>query len=397
MSEGVVGSLRAGLSTDSARVSASPAREYSGATRHFLFISAPFGPFAKELARYLQDHGATCTRVLVNAGDALDWGAKNASAYFGDERGWCDWLQALIERAGVTDVVTYGDSSPYSVKALVLGQSLNLRLHVFEQGYFRPDWVTLERGGVNANSRLPRDPEWYRRNAARIPPTEAAKVGRTTPAMVSRILGYHAAMYAGMPFFRRFKAPYHYPAIRQALGHCRRYGEQLFSTGKQGRRQQALIDSNRPLYLVLLQRPGDSQLWRHSDFECTEAFLEKVVTSFAGNAPEQAMLLVRPHPLDHGLDDHEGVLEKLAEREGIAGRVHYVDAGKLHEILPLMSGAVCVEFDGRAWRLWSSNAQRSCWAARSTTCRASPTRAASTPSGKTRSNRTRRCISPSGT
>jgi capsular polysaccharide export protein len=228
------------------------------------------------------------------------------------------------------------------VKALVLGQSLNLRLHVFEQGYFRPDWVTLERGGVNANSRLPRDPEWYRRNAARIPPTEAAKVGRTTPAMVSRILGYHAAMYAGMPFFRRFKAPYHYPAIRQALGHCFRYGEQLFSSTKQRRRQQALIDSTRPLYLVLLQRPGDSQLWRHSDFECTEAFLEKVVTSFAAHAPERAMLLVRPHPLDHGLDDHEGVLEKLAEREGIAGRVHYVDHGKLHEILPLMSGAVCV-------------------------------------------------------
>src|ERR1700753_2171715 len=108
MSEGVVGSLRAGLSTDSPRVSASRARDYSGAARHFLFISAPFGPFAKELAQYLQDRGATCTRVLVNAGDALDWGAKNASPYFGDERGWCDWLQALIERTTVTDIVTYG-------------------------------------------------------------------------------------------------------------------------------------------------------------------------------------------------------------------------------------------------------------------------------------------------
>jgi capsular polysaccharide export protein len=342
MSEGVVGSLRAGLSTDGPRVSVSPARAYSGAARHFLFISAPFGPFARELASYLQDHGATCTRVLVNAGDAVDWGLSDAAPYFGDERGWCDWLQGLIERSGITDLVTYGDSSPYSVKALVLGQSLNLRLHVFEQGYFRPDWVTLERGGVNANSRLPRDPEWYRRNAARIPQAEAVRVGRTTPAMVSRILGYHAAMYAGMPFFRRFRAPYHYPAIRQGFGHCFRYGEQLLSSARQKRRQQALIDSDRPLYLVLLQRPGDSQLWRHSDFECTEAFLEKVVTSFAAHAADQAMLLVRPHPLDHGLDDHEGVLEKLAERTGVAGRVHFVDHGKLHEILPLMRGAVCV-------------------------------------------------------
>jgi hypothetical protein len=113
MSEGVVGSLRAGLSTDSPRVSVSAARDRIAAARHFLFISAPFGPFARELARHLEAYGATCTRVLVNGGDALDWGASNSAPYFGDERGWCDWLQSLIERGGVTDLVTYGDSSPY--------------------------------------------------------------------------------------------------------------------------------------------------------------------------------------------------------------------------------------------------------------------------------------------
>jgi capsular polysaccharide export protein len=342
MSEGVVGSLRAGLSVDSARASVSPARDYSGQARHFLFISAPFGPFARELADCLQDHGAVCTRIIVNGGDVLDWGAKDAVVYFGAEGGWSDWLQALIQRRRVTDIVTYGDSSPYSVKALLLGQALNLRLHVFEQGYFRPDWVTLERGGVNANSRLPRDPDWYRDNADRLSPPEAARVGRTTPAMVGRILGYHTAMYFGLPFFARFRTPYHYSALWQGLGHCWRFASQRLSGGKQRQRQEELINSGRPLYLVLLQRPGDSQLWRHSDFEGTEAFLQKVVASFAAHAPQDAMLLVRPHPLDHGLDDHESILTKLARREAVTGRVHFVDHGKLHEILPVMSGAVCV-------------------------------------------------------
>src|SRR5580693_2546821 len=271
MSEGVVGSLRAGLSVDSPRVAVSPARDYSGQARHFLFISAPFGPFARELGDYLQ--------------------IRDAALYFGTESRWCDWLQALIQRRHVTDIVTYGDSSPYSVKALLLGQALNLRLHVFEQGYFRPDWVTLERGGVNANSRLPRDPNWYRRNAARLSPPAAAKVGRTTPAMVGRILGYHTAMYAGLPFFARFRTPYHYSALWQGLGHCWRFATQRLSSARQKLRQQALIESGRPLFLVLLQRPGDSQLWRHSDFEDAEAFLSRVVGSFAAHAPADAMLL----------------------------------------------------------------------------------------------------------
>jgi len=320
----------------------SPARDYSGQARHFLFISAPFGPFARELGDLLQENGAACTRVIVNGGDVLDWGTRDAAPYFGAEAGWCDWLQRLIQRRRVTDIVTYGDSSPYPVKALLLGQSLGLRLHVFEQGYFRPDWVTLERGGVNANSQMPRDPDWYRRNAARGAPAEAAKVGRTTPAMVARILAYHAAMYAGLPLFARFRTPYHYSALWQGLGHCWRFAAQRVSSAKQKQRQQALIASGRPLYLVLLQRPGDSQLWRHSDFEGAEAFLERVVGSFAAEAPKDAMLLVRPHPLDHGLDNHERILDKLARCQGVVGRVHFVDHGKLHEILPVVSGAVCV-------------------------------------------------------
>ncbi len=342
MSEGVVGSLRAGLSVDSKPTPASHARDYSGHARHFLFISAPFGPFARELADCLRECGATSTRVIVNGGDVMDWGVRDAAVYFGAEAGWRDWLHRLIQRRGVTDIVTYGDSSPYSVKALLLGQALNLRLHVFEQGYFRPDWVTLERGGVNANSRLPRDPDWYRRAAASISPPVAAKVGRTTPAMVGRILSYHTAMYFGLPLFARFRTPYHYSALWQGLGHCWRFASQRMTSASQRRRQEQLIGSGRPLYLVLLQRPGDSQLWRHSDFERTESFLEKVVASFAAHAPADAMLLVRPHPLDHGLDDHEAVLDRLARRQGVPGRVHFVDHGKLHEILPAMSGAVCV-------------------------------------------------------
>src|SRR5580693_3448210 len=113
MSEGVVGSLRVGLSVDGPRVAVSPARDYSGQARHFLFISAPFGPFARELATRLQAHGATCTRVIVNGGDMFDWGPRDAAPYFGAEAGWCDWLQGLIQRLHVTDIVAYGDSSPY--------------------------------------------------------------------------------------------------------------------------------------------------------------------------------------------------------------------------------------------------------------------------------------------
>jgi capsular polysaccharide export protein len=342
MTDSVIGSLRTDLSTDSQRSPRSATKDYAGRARHFLFISAPFGPFARRLADRLAQFGAACTRVLVNGGDVLDWGLRDAAPYFGDLRGWRGWLETLIHARGVTDIVTYGDSSPYTVTALKLGQALGLRLHVFEQGYFRPDWVTLEPGGVNANSQLPRDPQWYRDRAVGAPESSPERVGRTTPSAVGRIARYHTAMYLGLPLFPLYRAPYHHSALWQAVGHSWRFIGQRLSSATQKRRHDALVQSGRPLYLVLLQRPGDSQLWRHSDFEDTEAFLDKVVKSFAAHAAKDALLLVRPHPLDHGLDPHERVLARLARRAGVSERVHYVDHGKLHEMLPKITGAVCV-------------------------------------------------------
>ena len=105
-----------------------------GRGRHFLLVSAPFGPFAREVGRGLSAHGARCTRTILNAGDALDWGRGDSVAYRGRRDGWSKWLSSLIAREGVTDLVTYGDSSAYAAGAIELARTLGLRIHVLEQG-----------------------------------------------------------------------------------------------------------------------------------------------------------------------------------------------------------------------------------------------------------------------
>jgi capsular polysaccharide export protein len=312
--------------------------------RHFLFVSAPFGPFCRELAEALRESGARSTRVILNAGDALDWGVTSAATYFGGRSGWTGWLYQQIRRLGVTDIVTYGDSSPYAVDALILAQSLGLRRHVLEQGYFRPDWVTLERDGVNGNSRLPRNPEWYLRHAAARDDAPAAeqRVGLTTPSAVYLIVRHHAAIYAGALLFPRYRAAYQHSAFRQAMSHCWRFVVGRLKAERARRAHEALVATSGPIFLALLQRPGDSQLWRHSNYETAGDFVEHVVTSFAAHAPDEAQLVIRPHPLDPGLDDHGAMITRIAAREGVAGRVHYLDHGKLHEVLPRVEAVVCV-------------------------------------------------------
>jgi len=310
--------------------------------RSFLMVSAPFGPFARELAADLRARGARFGRVVLNAGDLLDWGLGHAFPYFGTTEGWGDWLRTLMRKQGVTDLLTYGDSSRYAAEAIAVGRRLGVRVHVLEQGYFRPDWITLERDGVNANSRLPHDSAWYFARAAVKPRPDDQVVGRAMPSAVFWIVRYHLAAYLGLPIFSRFRFGYRRSPALQALGHTVRYVfRRLLVHGHEGRLRR-MMAAKGPLFLVLLQRPGDSQLWRHSEFESTADFLKAVIKSFAAHAPANARVMVRPHPLDPGLDPHERVLTQIAAEAGVGSRVAFVDDGKLHEILPDITGAVCV-------------------------------------------------------
>jgi len=323
-------------------LSPASSREAPAKRRHFLMISTPFGPFARELAHALREQGARVSRVILNAGDLLDWRHEDAFAFRGDAAGWRGWLTALAASQDVTDFLTYGDSSVYAAGALATAPELGVRVHVLEQGYFRPDWITLEGEGVNANSPLPRDPTLYLAHEACTPEPSQVLVGRAMPAAVLWLFRYHLALYLGHAVFPRYRTGYRRSAFLQAVGHAVRYVLRDALVHGHAERRRAMFAAPGPVFLVLLQRPGDSQLWRHSRYESTADFLDHVIGSFAAHAPADARLMVRPHPLDPGLDPHERVMRRLAARNGVAERVAFVDDGKLHEILPAIAGAVCV-------------------------------------------------------
>jgi capsular polysaccharide export protein len=310
--------------------------------RHFLIISAPFGPFATGLARTLRASKARVSRVALNAGDALDWRAGGLIPYRGKPDLWRGWLAELLVQNAVTDVVCYGDSKHYDRIAIDVARRNCLKTHILEQGYFRPHWVTLESQGVNSSSSLPRDPEWYRDHPAAEIVAPFVAPGHSVVHAVWNISLYHLAVYVGSVAFPHFKAGYEAAAWKQAVGHTLRFVQQRSNRTPPERAGHIGGRGQGPLYLALLQRPGDSQLWLHSDFKTIPSFAKRVIESFAKFAPKDATLLFRPHPLDPGLNRWDTMIAEEAMRFDISNRVEYSGEAQLHEILPIIAGAVCV-------------------------------------------------------
>ncbi len=314
----------------------------SGSDRHFLLVTAPFGPFSRHLAAALRDEGARCSRVLLNGGDLIDWGVRDAAVYRGDADAWPSWIRAHLIGEDVTDLVTHGDSNPYATSAMREAHRLGVRVHVFEEGYLRPHWITLERDGVNAHSSLPRNPEYYVRAhsaAASRRPVEISGIG---PAAVSNISLYHFLAFALGPLFARYKSPYAHSPPRQATGHVRRLAAQVLQRRRRTEALTRIIDAPGPLFLALLQRPGDSQLVRHSRFGGCDSFIDCVVDSFGAHAPANARLLIKSHPLDHGLEPHARDVAAAAARAGVADRVFFTDDGCFLSLVRRADGIVSV-------------------------------------------------------
>ena len=133
------------------------------APRRILFLQGLASAFFRRLGAALTARGHHVTRVNFNGGDKLFWRLPGAIDFRGTLAEWPAALGELLEQRRITDIVLFGDCRPLHRVAIKLAAHRGIPVHVFEEGYLRPSWITHELGGVNAYSSLPRDADWYRR------------------------------------------------------------------------------------------------------------------------------------------------------------------------------------------------------------------------------------------
>lgn len=103
----------------------------------------------------LEIAGCRCWRVGFNAADKVFW--RPSSKFISFKEPYCEWpatFRKIVTDKSITDLVLYGDTREIHQRAISEARKLNIEVHVFEEGYLRPYWVTYERGGSNENSRL---------------------------------------------------------------------------------------------------------------------------------------------------------------------------------------------------------------------------------------------------
>ncbi|EUC14751.1 capsule biosynthesis protein [Paraburkholderia hospita] len=311
--------------------------------RSFLTLQGTASPFFSRLAVTLRERGHAVHRVNFCGGDLVYAGNSNSSNYTGWPADLSNWYTDKVKAGAFTDVIMFGDCREIHLHMHSVSQAHGLRVHVFEEGYVRPHWLTLEKHGVNGRSQLPRDPAWYLDQRSVTPPSPAGRF--TGYNLLDR--AYHDIRYraANTLYAARFR---HYRSHRPENGFFEYAGLAMRALRDRQHHRDAervtreLLDAGHRYYIFPLQLNSDAQIVVHSPFDGVRQAIEKVLNSFAWHAPSDTWLVIKNHPLDTGLIDYRRFAIKLARDLGVADRVRFIDAGHLPTLLEHARGVVVV-------------------------------------------------------
>ncbi len=311
--------------------------------RRFLFLQGVPGSFFHSLGQALAKRGHSVSRVNFNGGDRMAWPSLPAIDFTGRMSDWPAFLQRLVLDQMPTDIILHGDCRPLHRVAIDLAKRRGITVHVFEEGYLRPDWITLEVGGVNGHSGLPRSASTYRAASNGLPAQPLNE--HVPPSMRNRArdcILYGAACVALQSWFPRYATHRGWSLAHEATGWIKRAIRTPLAIRRSQNAIRTAFAAAGGFFVLPIQMDNDSQILCHSDLGGMMHAIHLVVASFARNAAPDAVLVVKEHPLDNGVIDWRGVTRAAAREAGIEDRVVLVEHCDLQRLLDRTRGLVTV-------------------------------------------------------
>ncbi|BAF72661.1 capsule polysaccharide export protein [Sulfurovum sp. NBC37-1] len=289
--------------------------------KHVLLLQGPMGFFFKKLDRFLRKNGGVTFRIGLNMGDRLFSYADNYMPYRGTLSAWEKFLEQFLKNRKIEKIFLFGDCRPYQKIAKKVAYRMKIEVYVFEEGYVRPHYITLERFGVNGFSQMPRKASFYHA----LPNVEIESPKHARHSKLKMILSatlYYAA--ANIFFFRYPFYEHHrdFSAIKEAFYGIRSFLRKgLYMLTE--RRYDSLIRGGLSgyYYFVPLQTYNDFQILQHSNYRSIEKFIIEVLESFARHAPVGRYLLFKHHPVDRGRRDYTVFIRQQAQLLDIEKRI----------------------------------------------------------------------------
>ncbi len=317
-----------------------------------LLLQGPGTPFFGWLADFLQREGHQVKTVAFCGGDEtyLRWGCRQPLEIIrcqSAQEELNDWYAHLLQKHQPDAVLLFGDCRPIHRPAIEQATARAIPCWVFEEGYLRPHWITMESKGVNGFSHLMHQREHLRQLAETLDgttqETDPPAFGSTLSRRVAYDILYHCLN--GLLFWRYplYQTHRPYPIWQEYLHWCKRLVRMQWRKYRYHHTFDFFVQQRQDrFFLYPLQLDSDYQLRIHSPYRNQREAIDHTIASFAAYASAEDYLLFKGHPLDNGMEDFRQVVQTIADTHGVAHRVAFIEGGHLPTLLRHCKGVVLV-------------------------------------------------------
>lgn len=315
--------------------------------RDVLLLQGPIGPFFSRFAEELTGRGFNVWKVNLNGGDKYFYRRTQSMDYPGNLQGWDAYLDRLIVNKNIGRIYLFGDCRSYHRIARKVAKRHGIRVFVFEEGYIRPNYITLEEQGVNGHSpMLQRKLDLNELESA--PEESVAAIEKSLPQKMVLRHAYHViAYYLSCRFLRNRFPEYQHHRPLKAFSEGARwirsgFRKLRFQHTEKNVIRKVIAEYDNNYFVCPLQVHCDMQVVVHSKFNSIEHFIGDVLTSFARHAAPNKAIVFKHHPMDRAYKDYSVLFENLVAELGLHGRVFYVHDVCLPTLLKNAEGTVLI-------------------------------------------------------
>lgn len=311
--------------------------------RKVLLLQGPMGFFFKKFSYWLNIHGIKTYKVNFNGGDRFYFGKhKNIFDFNEPFTHYKFWINQIIKENGIDAIVCFGDCRPQHQVAKEVSLHLGVAFFAFEEGYIRPNYITFEQDGVNFYSKFIQNLS-LNKEIKPIPIEPIQNTKNSYGFMVCCAIIYYAAnLYykKSFPYYKHHRnlttAQESFSWVWSLFKRTQYYFTEPLPFNK------LIRQYSKQYFVFALQVHNDSQILIHSELKSMEDYIEYVLQNFAIHAESHHHLVLKHHPMDRGYRNYKKLINELAQRYGIVGRLHYFCDIHLPTLLKHSLGLVVV-------------------------------------------------------
>lgn len=289
--------------------------------KNILFLQGPMGSFFKRLDTIFRRRGAKSYKIGFNMGDWFFSHKDNYVPFRGKPEAWLEFIDHFLDEKNIDKIFLFGDCRYYQNIALTIAYKKGIEVFVFEEGYLRPHYITMEKFGVNDYSLISRDPHFYEKLEISSQPSVQHAHASKTKMILSASL-YYLLSNLFVFHYPHYKHHREFSASKELFyglrGIFRKVIYHFFEQQYVKEIENAL---SKKYFFVPLQTYNDFQILQHSNYGSIEKFIIEVLESFSQNVEKDIWLIFKHHPVDRGRKNYRSFIMEQAEALGIETRI----------------------------------------------------------------------------